>query len=272
MTNSKPVIVIAAYGTGEPEALRCLETLDGAFCNRFAGYEVRWALLVDWIIKRLKKERKNNLWARGEPIKSLTGVYQELQEAGKTNVVVQGLLVHEGGISDGVYEMPTGSLRIEYGKSLLDAAGRNVDEVLRAVSPYFGGENEVTILVGHGSGDDERANVPFRRMNEYLKQHHPNAHMCMIHGSPSPDEVLPKIDSSRFRRVVFVPLMITAGEHVLHEVVADSPKSWVSRLHLPYYVAPSFSEIPEVVEIYFKSIENALGRLKNDSRTILGGR
>ena len=261
MPKNKPVIVIAAYGTAEPEALHCLEALDIQLCKRFAGYEVRWGILVDWLIKRFRKEGKVNLFARGEPIQGLADLYNELEAAGKTDAVVQGLLVHEGSVSDGVYEMPTGGLRVEFGKSLLDG-GRNVNEVLTAVSPYFGGKDELTILIGHGSKDEARANVPFQRMDSYLKQHYPNARMCMIHGSPSPDEVIPRIDTSRFRRVVFIPLMITAGEHVLHEVIADDPKSWVSRLQLPYKVAPSFSEIPAVVEIYCKSIEDALGRLK----------
>jgi sirohydrochlorin cobaltochelatase len=261
MPVNRPVIIIAAYGTGEPEAQKCLDALDGQLRRHFAGYEVRWAILVDWLIKRFKKEGKINLFARGEPVQGLAELYKELKAAGKTEAVVQGLLVHEGSISDGVYQMPTEGLRVEYGKSLLDAAGRNVDEVLKAVSPYFGKEKEITILIGHGSGDDERANVPFQRMDSYLKEHYADAYMCMIHGSPSPDEILPGIDSARFRRVVFVPLMITAGEHVLHEVVADNPKSWVGRLKLPYKVAPSFSEIPEVVAIYIKSIEDALRRL-----------
>lgn len=217
-------------------------------------------MLVDWLIKRFRKEGKANLFARGEPVQGLGDLYRELRGAGKTDAVVQGLLVHEGSISDGVYQMPTDGLRVEYGKSLLEG-GRNIDEVLSAVSGFFGGENDLTILIGHGSGDDERANIPFQRMDAYLRSRYPNAHVCMIHGSPSPDEVLPAIASSRFRRVVFVPLMITAGEHVLHEVIADKPGAWVSRLKLPYHVAPSFSEIPQIIEMYFKSIEDALRRL-----------
>lgn len=262
MPKTKPVIVIAAYGTAEPEAIKCLEALDNQLLKRFNGYEIRWAILVDWLIKRFRKEGKTGLFARNEPLQGLADLYRELEAAGKTEAAVQGLLVHEGSISDAVYDLPTGGLRVEFGKSLLDG-GRNVNEVLSAVSPYFGSKDDLTILIGHGSKDEARANVPFQRMDSYLKQHYPNAHMCMIHGSPSPDEVLPKIDSSRFRQVVFIPLMITAGEHVLHEVIADTPKSWVSRLRLPFKVAPSFSEIPEVVEIYCKSVEDALKRLNN---------
>lgn len=260
MSNPKPVIVIAAYGTGEPEALLCLEALDGELRKRFAGYEIRWAILVDWLIKRFRKEGKVNLFARGEPLQGLADLYRELRDAKKTAAVVQGLLVHEGSVSDGVYQMAAPGLRVEFGKSLLEG-GRNVDEVLSAISGHFGGKKELTILIGHGSDDDERANVPFQRMDEYLKRQRPDTYTCMIHGSPSPDEVFPRIDSSRYRRVVFVPLMITAGEHVLHEVIADTPGSWVSRLGLPYHVAPSFSETPQIVEIYFKSIEDALRRL-----------
>ena len=262
MKSPSPVIVIVAYGSGDPEALRSLELLDEQFHKRFGAYEIRWALTADWLIKRFRAAGKENLLTRGEPIRSLSELYLELSDHKKTRLVAQCLLVHEGTISDDIYRIPTGGLRVEYGPPLLKDE-RNVDGVLTAVSGYFGGDRDLTILVGHGSDDDERSNVPFLRMDEYLRNNRPGTRVCMIHGSPSPDEVLPRIKASRYNRVVFVPLMITTSEHILHEVVADGPESWISRLGLPYHLAPSLSETPAVVEIYFQSIENALRRLQD---------
>ena len=263
MHSSNPVIVISAYGSGEPQALLSLESLDEQLHERFVGYEIRWAITASWLIKRFRKMGKTTLFARGEPVQSLAELFQELSDSGKTNAVVQCLLIHEGTESDHVYQTPTVGLQIKYGPSLLKG-GRNIDAVLNAVSGYFGGEKDLTILIGHGSDTDERSNVPFLQMDEYLKRNRPDTFLCMIHGSPSPDEILSRIKASQYHRVVFVPLMMTTSEHILHEVIADEPKSWVSRLGLPYHVAPSLSETPQVMEIYYKSIEDALERFPDN--------
>lgn len=262
MHNLKPMIIISAYGSGDPEAQRYLELLDEKLHDRFSNHEIRWAITADWLIKRFRNAGKTTLFARGEPIRSLAELYQELSESGKTGAVVQCLLIHEGVESDLVYATPTSGLQVEYGPSLLEG-GRNVDTLLEVVSGYFGSDKDLTILIGHGSDTDKRSNVPFLRMDEQLRSKRPNTYVCMIHGSPSPDEVLPRIETSQFKRVVFVPLMMTAGEHIKHEVIADKPESWICRLGLPYHLAPSLSETPRVMEIYFKSIEDALQRLQD---------
>lgn len=262
MSNPKPPIVIAAYGTGDPEAQRHLESLDERLHERFAGHEIRWAITAGWLIKRFRNAGKTTLFARREPLQNLAELYRELRTQGKTKAVVQSLLVHEGSESRYVYDTPTEGLKVEYGPPLLQDE-QNIKRLINAVAGYFGANRDLTILIGHGSDTEEISNVPFKRIDEYLRNNYRDTYVTMIHGAPSPDDVFPLIDRGRFDRVVFVPLLITSGEHIQHDVLADKPESWISRLGLPYHLAPSLSETPAVMNIYHDSIQRALEKLKS---------
>jgi sirohydrochlorin cobaltochelatase len=257
--NEQPVILIAAYGTAQPEALKRLEDIDSAVCQRFPGHEVRWALTSPFIMKALKKAGRTSLFAREVPLQNLEEVYADLQQNGYSRVACQCLLVHEGSEGDRVLKTPAGSLRVEYGLSLL-ANPQNIESTIAAVAAKFGGAGTATILVGHGSDTDPRSNVPFKYMDEYLRRHYTGTVVAMVHGSPSPDEVLPEVKKWGVKEVVFVPLMITNSEHILHDVAGEDPSSWKSCLGLPYRVESSLGETPAVMKVYFDSLQAVLSK------------
>ncbi len=257
--NERPVILIAAYGTAQPEALKRLEDIDSAVCQRFPGSEVRWALTSPFIMKALKKAGRTSLFTREVPLQNLEEVYADLQQSGYSRVACQCLLVHEGSESDKVLAEPTGSLKVECGLSLLTSP-QNIEDTIAAVAPKFGGAGTVTVLVGHGSDSDPRSNVPFKYMDEYLRRHYVATVVTMVHGSPSPDEVFPEIKKWGAKEVVFVPLMITNSEHILHDVLGDEPSSWRNRIGLPYRLESSLGETPAVMKVYLDSLQEVLSR------------
>ena len=257
--DTNPVIVIAAYGTGDPGAQRVLEAVDTQARQRFPDHEIRWALTARWLLKRLRAAGQTNLFAREEPLQNLEELFAELQAAGRTDVAVQCLLVHEGSESHHVLDMPPGSLRVKFGQPLLEDPV-NIDGLIQAEAPQFGGEGDLTILVGHGNENEEISNVPFQRMDEKLRAAYPDTYVTMIHGSPSPDEVFSAVQRPEHQRVVIVPLMITNSEHILKDVLGDQATSWKSRLGLPTHLGPSLAQTPAVMEVYFKSLERVLAR------------
>lgn len=257
--NDKPVILIAAYGTARPEAVKRLEDIDTKVCQRFPGYKVRWALTSPLMIRLLKKAGLTSLFARQVPLQSLEEVFSDLEAEGCSRVACQCLLVHEGSESDKVLETPAGSIKVEYGLSLL-ANPQNIENTIKAVAPKFGGAGTGTIVVGHGSDNDPRSNVPFKYMDEYLRKHYRNTIVTMIHGSPSPDEVFPEIKNWNASEIVFVPLMITNSEHIFRDVLGEAPESWRNRLGLPYRLETSLGETPEVMEVYLDSLAEVLAR------------
>jgi cobalamin biosynthesis Co2+ chelatase CbiK len=221
---------------------------------------VRWALTAEWLIRRLRAAGQTTLFARREPVQNLTDLFAELRAAGHTRAAVQCLLVHEGSETQRVVAAPTCGLGVTYGQSLL-ADPANIDRLLEAEAPQFGGDGELTILVGHGNEDDPRSNVPFQRIDERVRAGYRDVCVAMLHGSPAPDEVFPAVRRAEHQSVVFVPLMITNSEHVSKDILGDQPTSWRSRLGLPYRLGPSLAQLPAVMEIYFKSLDRALADL-----------
>jgi len=259
MGEGKPVIVILAHGTGEANAQKALENVDTQARKRFTGYELRWALASEALMKRLKASGQTTLFSREEPMQNLTDLYAELKAMGKMNVAVQLLLVVEGSESHRLLETPSIGLHVEYGQPLLKNLA-NIERLIQAITPEFGGEGDLTIVVGHGNEKEPNSNVPFQRIDKQLRAGYRDVYVTMIEGSPSPDEVFPKVKRPEHQRVVFVPLMITNSEHIVNDVLGDNDKSWKTKLGLPYKLAPSLSQTPAVMEIYFKSLEEVLGR------------
>jgi len=259
-----PVIVIAAYGTGEAAAQKELESVDTLVRKRFPNNEVRWALTARWLIARLRKEGKTTIFSRQVPVKNLEEVYTDVRNEGKRRVAVMLLLVHKGSESDAVLSLPAPGLEVRYGAPLLSIPG-NMEGTVKAIAPYFGTGKTSTILVGHGVDDKPELNQPFIDMEEYAARHYPNVFMVTIHGPPGKTKAIDKVRESSASEVVFVPLMITNSEHILHEIMADAPESCRNRLGLPARLAPSFAETPAVMDLYLDSLSKALASFSGSS-------
>ena len=92
----KPVIMITAFGTTSAEGQKDLENVDRMVCERYPDYEVRWAITSPFIVRRLKENGQTALFARQVPIRNREQLLDELREEGKTNIVIQPLLVMTG--------------------------------------------------------------------------------------------------------------------------------------------------------------------------------
>lgn len=259
VSKMKPVIIIAAHGSNDSESMNSLELIDQNIRAEFSQFEIRWAL-SNWIKEPLKEVRKTNLFKRGEPLLNLCELYQELRSQNKVNAVVQCLLVHEGTESDNVYALKTEGLNVQYGPPLLKTK-QNVIKVAETISKYFGNQRELTIIIGHGSDYDERSNQPFLQMNQYVKTNYRHVYVTMMHGDPSPNQLFAQINTHNFEKVIFIPLLLAVGYHIKNDILGGNKASWKSRLNLPYKLAPSISETPEIMNLYFESIRKSLLKL-----------
>jgi sirohydrochlorin cobaltochelatase len=254
----RPVIVLAAYGTGNQAAQAELERIDTLIRKRFPGYEVMWAFTGRIMLQKMRAAGQTTIFSRKMPVYSLDGLYTELAKQGKTNAAVQCFLVHEGSESDGVLKAPAPGLRIEYGLPLLSDA-LNIEPTLKAMALQFGGPATANILVGHGSDNDPRSNSPFHKMEEIGKGLYSNVFMGTIHGAPGTSRFAAVKDAG-FKDVLFIPLMITTSEHIINDVMGEKPDSWKNLLGLPAKVGKNLTETPSVLEVFLKSLERVIGR------------
>jgi sirohydrochlorin cobaltochelatase len=123
------------------------------------------------------------------------------------------------------------------------------------------------VLVGHGSPSPagEGAYLAFEKL---LRSSFPNQNVFLgvVEGKPDKDAALNAVNQSGAAGVVFMPLLVVAGEHMQKDILGDDPESWKSRLLAvkPYRLEASPRGLgynDDVVQLYLDHLKEALERL-----------
>ena len=258
-TSEKPVIVIVAFGCSMEKGQENLGDFDSMVRERFPDHDVRWAFTAGFIIKKLEKAGVTTLFASNTPIKSLDEVYEDLRKEGKTNVVVQIAMVMPGEEMRQALSYRTDGLNVKFGYPLLFSP-ENMQNVVDALSPEFGGADTATVLVSHGNEKHPEFNSALIQMDKYLRDNYDNVYLGTVEGPPGPDPALDDAKASGAPMVKFVPLMMVEGDHITNDIMGDDPESWKSMLGLPATNATGMASNPAVMEIFLKSIENLVSQ------------
>ncbi len=256
---SKPVIVIAAFGSSMEQGQKNLGDLDRMVRARFPNYDVRWAFTAGFIINKLNKAGITTLFDSQTPIKSLDEVYADLRAEGKTDVVVQIAMVMPGGEMRQVLAYRSDGLNVKFGYPLLFSP-ENIQNVADALSSEFGGDDTATVLCAHGNARHPEFNSALIQMDKYLREHYERVYLGTVEGPPGPDPALDDAKASGASQVKFVPLMLVEGDHISNDIMGDEPESWKVRLGLPATHSTGLASNPDVIEIFLKSIENLVSQ------------
>lgn len=256
-----PAVVLTAFGTST-KAADTYQYLEKLARERFPGHELRWAFTSQKIREKLKKA------GRGE-LKDLLQTLKELQAAGVTRVAVQSLHVVPG---EEWQEMVKESrqvpgLKVALGKPLLSSPA-DQKRLLEALAPTFPQDlnDHAVVLVGHGSPhpEGEKAYLDFAALvrNRFAGK---NVFLGVVDGKPEAEAALEAVKKSGARKVVFVPLMVVAGDHMENDILGEEPDSWKSRLlaHRPYQIegTQGLGFRKEVAAIFLDHLEEALKSL-----------
>jgi sirohydrochlorin cobaltochelatase len=257
--NEKPVIVIAAFGSSMEQGLKNLGDFDSLVRDRFPDYDIRWALTAGFIIDKLKEAGVTTMFDSETPIKSLDDVYEDLRQEGKTNVVVQCLLVMPGAEMRQVLSYRTDGLNVKYGYPLLFSP-ENIQNAANALDSEFGGPDTGTILCAHGNEAHPEFNSALVQMDTYLRENYDNVYLATVEGPPGCDEAIEEVQASGVSQVKFVPLMLVEGDHITNDVMGDEPESWKVLVDLPATNATGMASNPDVMEIFLKSIQDLVSQ------------
>ncbi len=258
-SEEEPVIVIAAFGSSMEQGLKNLGDFDRMVRDRFPDHDIRWALTAGFIIDKLKDAGVTTMFDSETPIKSLDEVYDDLRDEGKTNVVVQCLLVMPGAEMRQVLSYRTDGLNVKYGYPLLFSP-ENIQNAANALASEFGGPDTGTILCSHGNEAHPEFNSALVEMNAYLEENYDNVHLATVEGPPGCEEAIDAVKASGVSKVKFVPLMLVEGDHVTNDVMGDEPESWKVLVDLPATNATGMASNPKVMQIFVKSIENLVSQ------------
>jgi len=261
----KPAILVVAFGTSVPEAKKAYEVIDQRVGAAFPNIERRWAYTSAIIRKKLR--------AQGQPMDSPETALAKLMEDGFTHVAILSLHVIPGAEFHDLYrnarlfaEMAGGFQKVTFARPLLSSV-EDFADVIQAMADAVPRERraeEAVIYMGHGS-EHHPADALYTAADAYFQKHDDRMFLATVDGSPTFDDLLPRLENGRVKKAYLIPFMVVAGDHARNDMAGDDPDSWKSQLAAKGITAvPVFrgmGEIPAVVDIWIRHLRYAVDAL-----------
>lgn len=222
---AKTAIVLAAFGTST-EAFETYKHFEVKVRERFPDHEIRWAFTSVQVRQRLAAEK-------GQKLNDLETTLRELKAAGYTRVVIQSLHVVPGEEWDKKIVQVTrkiAGLKVVLGEPLLSSK-EDQARVLQAVVLTLPNDLKDTavVLMAHGS-PGQKGTEAYLAFNRLLRTRYQNVFLGVVKGKPTKEEALEDVRKANPDKVILMPLMFVAGEHVAKDMLGDEPESWKSEL------------------------------------------
>lgn len=256
---TKKAILAVGFGTTHrAESKATIEAIENMAAERFPEYEVRRAYTSE-IVRKILKERDGLL------VDNTWEALESLRKDGFQEVILQPLHIicgeeYQEKVLDAAAQYQDAFDKIAVGRPLLTTIGdyRVAIEALKAQLPPRN-DQQAVVLMGHGS--DHPANASYACLQLMLMDEAPNVFVGTVEGYPAFEDVLPKLKAAGTKKVVLMPFMLVAGEHVHHDLAGDHEASWKTILEKEGYEVQTYlhglGENPAFREIYLQHIEQA---------------
>lgn len=267
----KKAIVLASFGTAFKESReKNIDSFEVLVKAEFPEYSVRRAFTSKFIIRKLA--------GQGILVDSLEMVLKDLKSGGYQDVVIQSLHLTAG------EEYETKILRVaeqyqdvfctlRVGRpAMMKSANASFEqetadfmkmkEALQQQMPALEAGQHI-VFMGHGS--PHRHNPAYEKLQAVFDAAGVPVTIGVLEESDSPniEAVLRRLrENKNVSTVILMPLLLTAGDHVLNDMAGPEPGSWQSRLlRAGYQVQPymhGLGENPAVQRIYLQHIRDAI--------------
>lgn len=261
MNNS--VILLAAFGSSEPQAHRILAVFEAKVRQAFPERPVRWAFTSGLIRERLAGEGKKTDSVR----KAIERIGFERFET----VAVQSLHVIPGKEFEDLERAVMTALdagivrRATVGAPLL-ACEDDVDSAANAIIRHLPPEratSEAVLIMGHGTW--HHGDAAYDTLATALAERDPLVKLGTLEGIQSLEPLLADLRRKKASTIWLVPLLAVVGAHVQRDMAGSGPDSWKSRIE-----AAGFSCIPVMrgavenaglADIWIEHLESAVAEL-----------
>ncbi len=249
-TTTHPAIVLAVFGTSSSVAREGYASVRSRVRSAYPAHTINWAYLSRQIVERQRK--------LGVFLPTLAETLASLKDSGAREVVVQPLLVTPGEEFRAMSSISCAGLSISIGDPLLGCE-EDIHAALAAIAPSI--QRKIpNVLVCHGNKKHSRYNEPILRLKQLAESGLDNLIVASIEGEPGTDSLLRAREMARNHgAVAFIPFMVTAGEHILRDVMGDEPESWrlvVGAAHST--CCDPLAKNQAVLEIYLNHICSAM--------------
>lgn len=253
--NSRPAIVLVAFGTSVEEARQVFDFINTRAHERYPDYEIHWAFTSQFIIDKLKQ--------RGIITRNVSEVVNDLRSRGYKRIAFQSLHVVPGQEYHSIYNVDTRGLQVAFGDALL-SSDADIQAAIAALDSNIIND-EATVVVAHGNDKYPEFNTQLEKFAATIEAQYPLLVVASVEGTPGTSG-LDEVRKRKPSRINFIPLMIVAGDHIMNDVLGDDRESWkniIQATHTTCSKPLGWNE--DILDIYFEHLDQALTRLSEDS-------
>ena len=229
----KKAVLTVYFGTAVRESReKTIDCIERKIQSLFPEYAFYHAWTSD-IMRRIAAERENLV------IPDVNTAMEQMLADGVTEAAVLPLfmvqgLEYEQAVS-GILEYREEFEHLRVGGPLLRDENDIEEIAVLMAETYQQKPNQTVIFVGHGT--DNEANAVYQKLGHVFTQF---GRMDLLTGTVKDKHALERIRSllkgQQKQRVLLVPFMIAAGNHVKHEMAGTEADSWKSRLEAEGFI------------------------------------
>ena len=286
----KTAILVASFGTTVVEGVRSLDQITRAVRQAYPNTEVRITFTSN-IVRSVWKKRRAEMkkWLdQGVPeeilnVKNIIQAMGDLQEDGYRNIIVQPthMFFMEQSHDLNSHIMALAGIQtlkskwrpfevVTMGRPALGMPGDrypyhdDIDRVVKALAADVElARKERASLVYMGHGNESWSTGIYAETEKKLRQAYPGVDIFLgvVEGTPSLEDILPRLQQVSSKKVVLKPLMITAGDHAVNDMAGEEKDSWKSQLSaVGFAVQPVLQGLgsnPAFVALFVENIADA---------------
>ena len=287
---AKSAIVLAHFGTTVPDGLKAITTINDLVRKAYPDTEVRITFTSN-IIRSIWKKRQAEpqQWLdQGIPkevlyVKNIIATIGDLVEDGYTDIVVQpshmfymeqsyDLQQYVNGLA-GITTMKTRwkpFTHLVMGRPALGGPGdthpyhEDIDAVVKTLADDAAhARDNGAMLVYLGHGNEYWSTGVYGETEKKMRQAYPEVEtfIGVVEGTPSLDDLLPRLKAAKSRKIVLRPFMIVAGDHATNDMAGEEEDSWKSLLTKAGFevetVLTGLGENPAFARIFVDHIADA---------------
>ncbi len=254
----KKAIVVVSFGTSYEDTLqKTIGAVETAIQTTFPEYKVVRAFTSNMILQKMQR--------RGIHIDNVCAALDILFKDGYTHIYCQPTHLIPGD---------------EYEKLCKDAEPyKEQFELLKIGTPlltmsadFLALQKAMTcmvekssctayVLMGHGT--THQANLVYPAFDNYWKYNgYDNVFVCTVEGYPTIETILAMMHKGNYEKVVLLPMMLVAGDHVHNDMAGDTPDSWKSIFQQHGYMvevrAKGLGEYETIQALYVNHVQSML--------------
>lgn len=258
-------ILVVSFGTSYNDSRNItIGGIESAIKENFPEYEVRRAFTSQIIIDKLRQRD-------GIIVNNVTEALDELLKGGYKTVIVQPThLMHGFEFDDLVSELEMYRDKFDtimVGEPLLtsdDDFSSVIACITMRTAPYLD-DNTAVVFMGHGT--EHEANTVYATLQEKMAAAGYSRYIIgTVEAVPSLDDVIAKVHSGGFTKVVMEPLMVVAGDHANNDMAGDEEDSWKTSFIAEgievQCILAGLGQFSEIQDIYVKHVRAVIQNIK----------